>query len=71
MTDGEFEALLDRRASTRLRHERWCQEVNELGLSDSSYQAAQRDAAYRDLLEVQAQIDAELEAERTSETEGA
>jgi hypothetical protein len=70
MTDVEFQALLDRRHELRVRHEGWCREVNELRLPESSFEAARRDAAFRELEKVQAQIDAELEAERSAELEG-
>lgn len=68
MTDTEFQALLDRRHELRIRHEQWCREVNDLRLGESSLEASRRDAAFRELETVQAQIDAELDAERAAES---
>ena len=69
MTDREFQALLDERDDLRRAHEDLCREINECRLSESSLEAQWREVAWRKLMSVQSKIDAELEAERTSELE--
>jgi hypothetical protein len=64
VTEQEFETLLERRADLRRQHEEWCHEVNGCRLSESSREAQLRDQVYAELLEAEAQIEAECEAER-------
>jgi hypothetical protein len=70
ITPMTFDQLLARRAELRASHTDWCSEVNgPLGTGEGSLEAQGRDRAYRELCEVEATIEAELEAERRLEEE--
>jgi hypothetical protein len=68
MTGEEFEALLSRRAELREQHQAYCDDVNgPLGTGERSPEASGRDRVWGELQEIEAQIDAALEAERAEE----
>lgn len=57
----DFDALLVKRDLLEEAHADWCSDAQ--GLPESSYEAQQRDKAWKALEAVQAQIDAEIAAE--------
>jgi hypothetical protein len=60
-----FEALLEEREDLRQRHEDWCAECS--AGESSAYARKRRDETYAALEQVDARIEAELQAERATQ----
>lgn len=61
-----FAALLARQTELESQHANWCESINLDG-DDDAYTCGRRDQAYRQLLETEELIEAEIQAERAAE----